>query len=166
MIDILDDLTKQLSIIDELNNYYIEFGILTEDEFKMVEVNVLNTDDTITKIPMSIHDVMYLTEYGTLTIPARPVLQSALVWVNSELDSLIDKICDNVFNYNWTIYDIDSEMEKFAIKVKFHIQYEMESMIRSAANLASLINQKDENKYLFDLNKLKNYIKCRIFRKK
>lgn len=166
MIDILDDLTKQLSIIDELNNYYIEFGILTEDEFKMVEVNVLNTDDTITKILMSIHDVMYLTEYGTLTIPARSVLQLALAWVTSELDGLIDKICDNVFNYNWTIYDIDSEMEKFAIKVKFHIQYEMETMIRSAANLASLINQKDENKYLFDLNKLKNYIKCRIFRKK
>ena len=45
-----------------LNNYTIEFGILTEDQFKKVQVNILNTDDSITKIDMDIKDISSFME--------------------------------------------------------------------------------------------------------
>ena len=165
MIDVFNELKEQLSIINILNDYYIEFGILTEDQYKIVEVNILNTDESITKMPMFVGDVMYLTEYGTLTIPARPILELSLKWVNDELDTIIDEIFTGVLKYNWSSVDIDTRMQRFATEVQIYIQSQMERIIQSNSTLASLLNVEDENKYLYDLNKLKYYIKCRVFKK-
>ena len=165
MITAFDEITKQLSIMNILNSYCIEFGVLTEDEYKTVEVNILNTDESITKLPMFVGDVMYLTEHGTLTIPARPILELSLKWVENELDKIIDEIFTNVLNYNWTLVDINTRMQRFATEIQIYIQSQAERIIQSNSTLSSLLNIKDENKYLYDLNKLKYYIKCRIFKK-
>lgn len=165
MEDLLSEIKKETKTFESLSKYHIEFGVLVEDEFKTVEVSVLNTDDTVTKIPMTVGDVMYLTEYGTLTIPARPILDLALNWVNNELDKIIDDVFVGVYQNNWTEADIDTRMQRFSTEIQIYIQNQMQKTIQSNSNLASLINVKDENKYLYDLNKLKYYIKCKIFKK-
>lgn len=165
MEDIISEFKKDINTFETLKKYHIEFGVLVEDEFKTVEVNVINTDDTITKVPMFVGDVMYLTEYGTLTIPARPILDQALTWINNELDKIIEDVFVGIFRYNWKEEDIDARMQRFSTEIQTYIQSQMELMIGSNSNLASLINVEDENRYLYDLNKLKYYIKCKIFKK-
>ena len=165
MEDIISEFKKDINTFETLKKYHIEFGVLVEDEFKTVEVNVINTDDTITKVPMFVGDVMYLTEYGTLTIPARPILDRALTWVNNELDKIIEDVFVGIFRYDWKEEDIDARMQRFSTEIQTYIQSQMELMIGSNSNLASLIKVEDENRYLYDLNKLKYYIKCKIFKK-
>lgn len=164
MINLSKELETRFAIIEKLNQYSIEFGILTEDKFKKVQVNVLNTDDTETKIDMDLGDVMYLTEHGTLTIPARPILELTLKWVNNELDKIIDKIIDGVIKFNWTNIEVERVIFDFGKQIELYAQSQAEQIITSNSVLSSLLNMKDENKYLFDLRKLKYYIKCKIIK--
>ncbi len=162
MNNFIDDLEKRLNIIEELSQYSIEFGIFTEDGIKTVTVNVLNTDDTISKISMEVGDVMYLTEHGTLTIPARPILDNCIYYISNNLYETLNKIIDEVLEFNLTRDQIIKKLEDFCIKMQIWIQAKMVEIVNSNATLSNLLNISDENKYLYDLRDLKNYIKCKI----
>lgn len=158
----LTDFEKQLNTIDFLSRISIEFGIFTEDAIKSVTVNILNTDETTSQIQMEVGDIMYLTEHGTLTIPARPILDNCMYYISTNLDNELDKIIDGVLTYNWTKDDIMKRLNEFAIKTEIYVKSKMEQIVTTSANLANLLNVEDENKYLYDLRQLKNYIKCKI----
>ena len=158
----LSNLEKQLNVLDLLSRVSIEFGIFTEDATKSVTVNILNTDDSITETIMDVGDVMYLTEYGTLTIPARPILDNCIYYVSTNFEDELNKIIEGVLNYNWTKDDIIKRLDDFAIKTEIFVKGKMEEIVASNATLSNLLNVEDENKYLYDLKKLKNYIKCKI----
>lgn len=162
---IFDDLENKLKIFNSLNNYYFEIGILDEDRYRTVEVNVLNTDDSITKIEMQLEEVLYLTEHGTMTIPPRPILQNTFGYISNKLKAAIDEIFIGVFSKNWTEREIEVRLRDLERQIEAYIQNQASAMVSSNATLANIINVKDENKYLYDLNKLKSYIKCRIIKK-
>jgi len=111
---------------------------------------------------MEVGDIMYLTEHGTLTIPARPILDNCMYYISTNLDNELDKIIDGVLTYNWTKDDIMKRLNEFAIKTEIYVKSKMEQIVTTSANLANLLNVEDENKYLYDLRQLKNYIKCKI----
>ena len=165
MDELLKDFKDKISIIEILNTYIIEFGVLTEDEYKPIKVSILNPDDTVTEAELTVGEIMYFTEHSTITIPARPILWKTLMRVKQELDSLVDKIVVGVFQYRWTEYDIYSELNLFAEQIELYAQTELEHTIQTNATLANLLNIKDENKYLCDLKILKRYIHCKIIKK-
>lgn len=162
---LVKEINDKLDVISVLNKYEIEFGVLQEDEFIPVKVNVLNPDETTSEVDMTIGDIMYFTEKGTITIPPRPILNDCLLWVNQQINRIIDKIVDGVFNGFWTEDRIDSEMFAFGLQIQDHARMLLENMIRSSTNLSSLLDQTDEKQFLYDLNKLKNHIKCKIIKK-
>ena len=90
-VNLLEEFTKQIAIFETVSKYTIEYGIMPEDGSKMLSVSVLNTDDTLTTTKLSVEDVMYLTEYGTMTIPARFILKKAYQMIDFNLDVFFGK---------------------------------------------------------------------------
>lgn len=162
MNNLINDFEKKLKIINSLSQYSIEFGIFTEDGIKSVTVNVLNTDDTITKTTMDIGDIMYLTEHGTLTIPARPILDNCMYYISTNLENTLDKIVESIIEFDLSKVEIIKKLEDFCNKMQIYIQAKMVEIVNNNATISNLLNIEDENKYLYDLKDLKNYIKCKI----
>ena len=158
------NLQNQVKLFQTLENYSLEFGIFAEDTNKIVQVNILNTDQSITKIPMSLSDVMYFTEYGTLTIPARPILEKVLIWINDRLEPLIDKIYDGVFFYNWDESTINYELSVFVVEANDFIKTQMKVMVENDNYLTNIIGTKNDQKYIYNPKKLSNFIKVKLIK--
>lgn len=155
-----------IELLDSLSQYYFKFGIFTAEGQQEVNVDVINTDDTTTTIPMKIADIMYFTEYGTITIPGQHVFEKSTYYINyllsEELSKLVDRILTNDIT-NET--EIETILRALAIKVEQYIKSYMMSLIKKNNRLGSIINNKDSNKYIYNLNNLSKYVKCGLFRK-
>lgn len=148
-----------------LEKFEIEFGIFQEDGSKVVEVNVLNTDDTISTTEMTIADIMYFTEKGTLVLPGRYILEKCLNYINNELDVILDEIITVIVENDINETDIFNRLQVFVINFQNYVKSLFICTIHNINNLGTLLNQKDENKYLYDLNELEKYIKCKVIKK-
>ena len=165
MEELVLNLQNQVKIFQTLENYSLEFGIFAEDTNTIVQVNILNSDQTVSKLPMTLGDVMYFTENGTLTIPARPVLENLLTWINNKLESIIDEIYDGVFYYDWKEPQVESRLYAFINEGNDFLKTEIENMIENNNYLSTIIGIKDNQKYLYDPKKLSNFIKLKLIKK-
>lgn len=155
-----------LELLDSLSRYYFQFGILTTEGQKTVEVSILNTDDTITKMPMKIADVMYFTEHGTITIPGQYILDKSLLYINRILTDELSKLTDRILEGNSNESEIENTFRRIARNVEDYIKNYMKTTISKNNRLGSIINTDvDSNKYIYDLNDLSKYIKCILLKK-
>ena len=161
MNEIINELSNQILTFQSLGDYLLEFGVFEEDSWKRVRVNILNADSTTTIIDMSIGEIMYFTEYGTLTIPAKPILEIILGWVNTPLDLIIDTIFDGVFNKNWTKKDIEEELNIFIIRANTYIK----GFVKTFDDNNFLSNLLGNNKELYNLIDLSKYINIKLIKK-
>lgn len=161
MNEIINELLNQILTFQSLGDYLLEFGVFEEDSWKRVRVNILNADSTTTIIDMSIGEIMYFTEYGTLTIPAKPILEIILGWVNNQLDLIIDTIFDGVFNKNWTKKDIEEELNIFIIRANTYIK----GLVKTFDDNNFLSNLLGNNKELYNLIDLSKYINIKLIKK-
>lgn len=161
MNEIINELSNQILTFQSLGDYLLEFGVFEEDSWKRVRVNILNADSTTTIIDMSIGEIMYFTEYGTLTIPAKPILEIILGWVNNQLDLIIDTIFDGVFDKNWTKKDIEEELNIFIIRTNTYIK----GLVKTFDDNNFLSNLLGNNKELYNLIDLSKYINIKLIKK-
>lgn len=148
-----------------LKTHQFKIGVFEEDELQIVEVNILNTDNTTTKYKMTVKDVMYFTENGTMTIPGKHILRK----INLQLKPFIID-CENEIIKNYTLRRINDknlidEINKQRFKIQSRAQEYFSLYIADHNNINSILNMKDGNKYLYDLNKLKQFIKCKWIKK-
>lgn len=153
----------EIKLLESLSKYYIEIGIFTAEGMKTVNIPVISSD-TNTSIQMKIADIMYFTEYGTISIPGTFVLEKSLVQINNLLNDEISRITDEILLGNFkNLSDIDSQFEILCFKIENIIQGYMRSMIQNQNVLSRILEKDNENKYLYDLDELSKYIKCRYF---
>lgn len=163
MIKYLTDLIDKIKIFEVVNNYYFEFGILQEDEYITMDAKVVDiVDDTEVIVKMPLKEIMYLTENGTLTVPARPILEKTIYWIKERLSSILDDIFKNVIENDWDEIKIENRLREFSIEVENYTRNQFILSVQSNSTLSSILNIEDETKYLYDLVKLKDYIKCRL----
>lgn len=160
----LKDLITDLETLGELEKYYIIFGVLEEDKYHDIKINILNPDETISKATMTVGDVMYLTEYGTVVLPGKHILDRTLYYVNYKLDNMLNEILDGVFKNHWDKGELDSKMQEFSIQLQEFVRAKIESEVENRG-MDALLGIKDSKEYLYNLNKLKQYIHCKIFKK-
>ena len=103
---------------------------------------------------------MYLTEYGTMTIPARFILKKAYQMIDFNLDVFLEKkVLSGVFQYNWSASMVEELSLIIWLKVLENSLSSLDIIVGSNATLSKLLKIEDENKYLYDLKQLKQYIK-------
>jgi hypothetical protein len=155
-----------LDLLESLSNYYIEFGIFTSEGMQTVNIPV-SSEDTDTIMQMKIGDIMYFTEYGTLSLPGTFVLEKSLYQINyllnESLSDLVDRILEEKIQNE---SEIDSYFQELCLKIQTLVQNYIRSIIQNNNKLDNLLNvDNTDNKYIYDLDKLSDYIKCKYFKK-
>lgn len=152
---------NEIDLLNFLSKCSFEFGILDSVGEQVVDVNVRNTDDTITTTKMKIRDVMYFTEYGTVTIPGKFILEKSLLYINRLLDKELDKMIDEIFEKEITEEYLLTQMERIALNIQDYIRNYIGSYSTNNNRLGQILNiDEDENRYLYNLIDLKKYITC------
>lgn len=160
----LEDIVDKFNIITKLNKYYIEFGVLQEDEYITIDVDILNIDDSISKVQMTVKDIVYFTENGTITLPGKHILTKVLYLIDIRINKILNEIVDGVFNEDWTESYIDAKMDE----LEAHLQIYIQSIIRNelvSSPTSTLLGIKNENAYYYNYDVLEKYIKCKIYKK-
>lgn len=152
---------NEIELLDYLSKFSIEFGILDDTSSQKVIVNILNTDGTTTEMAMTVGDLMYFTEYGTAIIPGRFILEKILPQIERLLDREISLIVDGIFQKQISTDYIKNQIGIICLKIKDKVKNYMKSYTKNLNQLGDIINEgEDENKYLYSLEKLSEYIKC------
>lgn len=156
---------NDIKLLDNLSHYYFKLGIFTSEGNQSVDVNILNTNNTLTKVSMKIADVMFFTENGTITIPGQHILDKSLFYINKLLNEELSKIVDKILIGNSNLTEIESTLHRIANNVEIYIKNYMIKTIEKNNRLGSIINEdKDSNKYIYNLENLSKYIKCLVFK--
>lgn len=155
---------NELKLLSELEKYSISFGIFGSNENIEETVTIYNLDGTASNIRMKIKDIMYLTENGTINVPARPILNTIYKIISIPLDIVLQNIIDDIFDNKITNSDeIQVRLKSFVNTVNSnYIRQGINRVINENKYLSTILNQEDENKYIFNLNKLEKYIKCKL----
>ena len=166
MNTLFDTLFKDnLNALNILSKYSFEFGILAEDGMRSIVVSVLNTDDTTTSITSNLADVMYLTEYGTLTIPAKLILEKILDYYNNRIVLYLNNLVDDIFKDDLNENDIFERLNVIRLNIENYARQYFINTVRNSSTLSILVNIKDENKYLYNLYDLSKNIKCKLIKR-
>ena len=70
--------STEIDLLHYLDKLTIEFGILDSEGNLILNVDLMDADNNITTYPMKVRDIMYFTEYGTISIPGRFILEKSL----------------------------------------------------------------------------------------
>lgn len=155
-------LSNNIELLDYLSNCSIEFGILDDFNQTLVNVNIKNTDNTITSTKMKLGDVMYYTEYGTLTIPGKFILEKITPEVENILEKGISEIIDVIIEEDQNVNFIKDSLNKICLKIEDKVKNYIVLYSKQHDTLGRIIYKDSaQNNYLYDLEALSKYIKCR-----
>ena len=153
--------SSKLELLDYLSKYSIVLGILDSEGQKQVEVNVVNTDNTTSTTQMTIRDIMYLTELGTITIPGKHILEKTLPPAKRIIKETLEVLVAKIMNDDVDEDYITNQINELCLKVQDLVRNYMAAFIGNNNRLGQIIHKDvDENKYLYNLNELKKYVRC------
>ncbi len=153
---------NNLELLDFLNKCSIEFGIFDGNGQKIINATVYNTDDTTETKPMKVRDIMYLTEYGTITIPGKRILEKSLLYIKRLLKEEISKLIVEIFEKNINESYIISVYQRICLQVRDYIKNYMIALVGKTNKLSGLLGTQDTNRYLLDMFELSKYIECQL----
>lgn len=160
LIDIaLKQLQTPTKIIEQLNNYQIEIGVISKNTKRKDKISIGLTNA----------ELMYIHENGSPVnnIPARPVLAMTINWCRTNLiNKTLDKIVDNVYQNNWSIEQVELELNRMCVRMENYcrdIIYSNDG--RLIPNAPSVAKRKKGNHPLFDTGQLARSITCKLVKK-
>ena len=163
MNEIFKDIIKQVETLSKLNEIVLEFGVLNNNEY--ITVGVIHGDGTGTDYKISVDEIAYLAEYGTVSFPGTHILQQLFYEVEKRFKAKLDEITDNVFNGRWDLNEVDRVLNNFEIFINDYISGRLAGYIKEMTYLADKTKQPDLIDFPVDISLLKKYISCKIYRK-
>jgi len=158
------NIENKLKIFEFVSRARIEFGVLDKDKSIMQTIQVYNLDGTVSEQEMPLSDIMYLTENGTINLPAKKILRRINEKINYEIGDVLENIFANVVNNDWDEADVRNELILYNIRINnFLIPNAITEIIASDNVISGLLGQEESQKYTFDLKKLKKFLKSEIF---
>ena len=76
----------------------------------------------------------------------------------------MERVLSGVFQYNWSTSMVEIEFNNLAQVLENSLRSSLDIIVGSNATLSKLLKIEDENKYLYDLKQLKQYIKVKVNR--
>ena len=149
--DVVQQIFDPFSI---LSKFRLEIGVFTLKTKRKIQVGITNAE------------LMFIHENGSpiRNIPARPVLQLTIDYVNQNLlQNSIDKCIKIILDKNADEQLIRQELEKLAIKIENYARKLIYSNDgRLAPNAPSVARAKGGNHPLFNTGQLARSITCRV----
>lgn len=147
-------LNKWASQFNVISKFRLEIGVFTGKSHRKVQVGITNAE------------LMFIHENGSplRNIPARPVLQMTLDYVNKNLvEPTVDKCVKIILDNGPDEALVEQELNKLAIKLENYarkIIYSNDG--RLAPNAPSVAKAKGGNHPLFNTGQLARSITCRV----
>lgn len=161
--DIKDELLRHASILECINDYDIEIGVISGPQRDK------DSKSDITKLEITNAQLMFYHEHGSPLkhYPARPVLAMTIEYANTHLLSkTIDNCIDGVFNRKWSRKEIEFELQILCNKMQNYARRLIYSNDgRLAPNAPSTEKAKGFNHPLFNTGQLAKSITCRLVKK-
>ena len=158
---------EKLEVLKVLENTKLQFGIFDEDGSQEVKYITYDLDgNEIGEESTTLRDIMYLTEKGTIVLPAYRILERIMGMIQETIEPYIDNIIHKVMAEDGTAQDIKIEMEKYADYVNMHIiSSVIDSIIAEQNNITNILEdtEKTSVKAVYSLKTLKKFIKCKFF---
>lgn len=125
-------------------------------------IRIKNIDGTETSHKMSVSDIVYLTETGTLTTPPRPIIKNIEEAISKKLEIELPRIIDGIIKEYWEMGRVIGEFYKINIEINsIIIPQEINKMLASNNSINNIIGTKNEDTtYIYDLKKLQKFIHC------
>lgn len=158
----VDDLKKE---VKDLSGYQISFGINDEDANVMIPVEIMNTDGTRSKTMLSLEEIVYFTEKGTIMIPGRNLLERFVNSNNERLQNEFNNITQQFVNGDVNKDGVLSSLNNLAFNLENELQAQYISANANETTLADILGEEVEQNYIFDLKKLAPYLHCKIVKK-
>ena len=153
--------SNEIELLEYLSQWEFTFGILDSDSQRLIEITILNTDNTQTTQIMKLGDIMYFTEYGTVTIPGKYILEKSLTLLNPVMDKKIGEIVEDILEERADRKTIEKDLKKLAFRLETILRNYIVGLVDKTNKIGSILYQdKDDNRYLYSLEKLSKYIKC------
>lgn len=157
----------RIKVLKVLENTRLQFGIFDEDGSQEVKYITYDLDgNEIGEESTTLRDIMYLTEKGTIVLPAYRILERIMGMIQETIEPYIDNIIHKVMAEDGTAQDIKIEMEKYADYVNMHIiSSVIDSIIAEQNNITNILEdtEKTSVKAVYSLKTLKKFIKCKFF---
>ena len=130
----------ELILLSTLSDYSIEFGIFTSEGLQTIDVDITG-ENSIETIKMKIADIMYFTEYGTLSLPGTFVLEKSLNYIDNTLDTEFSNLIEQILNGKIkSVLEIDNFFDRLCLKLENMIQGFVKSMIENNNKLDNILN--------------------------
>lgn len=153
--------STEIDLLHYLDKLTIEFGILDSEGNLVLNVDLMDADNNITTHPMKVRDIMYFTEYGTISIPGRFILEKSLQNINQLLDRELNQLTGEILEGGKDKSYIHNYIDRICLKIQNLVRNYMISYAQNNNRLGKIIHpDTDDNKYIFDLNELSKYIRC------
>lgn len=164
MGDFSNLISDQFKTIDFVNRVRIKFGILDKDKSTIQTIQVFHLDGSTSEQEMSLSDIMYLTEHGTINLPPKKVLRRIFEKINYEIGEKVEDIIFNVINNGWKEMEVRNEFILYNERINhILIPTAIDETIASDNVISGLLSQEKSQNYVFDLQKLKKFLKSEIF---
>lgn len=148
--------------LELLSKYTIEYGILTEDGIKTIPVSILNIDGTANTTSMLVKDAMYFTEYGTAILPGKHIFEKSSIEIDQIINIFMSNLLTDILTTNISEDEIDLKFKELEYKINNVIKIFYYNSILDSSKIDTILDIKDENKYLYNQNKLQDYLSCKI----
>lgn len=157
---------KELEVLNLLNKYELQLGIFDSEGSKKININIIDIDNIEKEIKMSVKDIMFFTEYGTIKLPGYRILEKSLFYINNiftnDISKLIDKILENLIS----LQTLEKELKNIEVKLENLIKNYINSLLNNYLKINKILNfEEPKYTYIFDIKELNKYIKCKIVKK-
>lgn len=157
---------KELEVLNLLNKYELQLGIFDSEGSKKININIIDIDNIEKEIKISVKDIMFFTEYGTIKLPGYRILEKSLFYINNiftnDISKLIDKILENLIS----LQTLEKELKNIEVKLENLIKNYINSLLNNYLKINKILNfEEPKYTYIFDIKELNKYIKCKIVKK-
>ena len=157
---------NELEVLNLLNKYELQLGIFDSEGSKKININIIDIDNIEKEIKMSVKDIMFFTEYGTIKLPGYRILEKSLFYINNIFTNDISKLTDKILENLVSEQTLEKELKDIEVKLENLIKNYINSLLNDYLKINKILNVKEPKyTYIFDIKELNKYIKCKIIKK-
>lgn len=155
---------KEINLLNCLNNYYISIGLISDND-TYETITILDLDgETQIPVTMKVSDIIYQLDTGTINLPGYNIFEKIISKSSSEIINTIEYISENIFNSNYNEKSIELNLIELVNKINtIIIPSAISDIFNSSLYLSTISGIKGKPKELFDIKKIKNMIKSKLF---
>lgn len=155
---------KEINLLNHLNNYYISIGLISDND-TYETITILDLDgETQIPVTMKVSDIIYQLDTGTINLPGYNIFEKIISKSSSEIINTIEYISENIFNSNYNEKSIELNLIELVNKINtIIIPSAISDIFNSSLYLSTISGIEGKPKELFDIKKIKNMIKSKLF---